>query len=130
MSGNEGQQRAAQGAADAREDGRRGERRAALGAQVRITPGRRTPGKDAYHEACRQKVLAWDPVAFATVERGECVLMHCPRYGKCFFGTVDLDTLMDHFEHSGHWQDGDELDVTIITPVYAGERERRDGAYA
>ena len=98
---------------------------------MRITPGRRTPEKDAYHEACRQKLLAWDPVAFATVGPGECVLMRCPRYGKCFYGTVDLDHLLDHFERSGHWEDEvDELDATIINPVYAGEEERRDGAYA
>ena len=97
---------------------------------MRITLGDRTPEKDAYHEACRQKLLAWEPDVFATVRRGECALMHCPRRGKCIFGTVDLDKLMEHFEASGHWHDGDELDVTIINPVYAGEEERRDGAYA
>ena len=123
-----GQQWTATGAAGAREYDRRGERRP--GAQVRLTPGRRTAEKDAYHEACRQKLLAWDPVVFGAVEPGECVLIRCPRYGKCFYGSVDMDELWEHFERSGHYDpDVDELDATIINPVYDGEEERRGGAY-
>ena len=100
------------------------------GARVTLTPGRRTAEKDAYHEACRQKLLAWEPVIFGGVGPGELVLMRCP-HPKCLYGGVDMDEVWEHFERSGHYDpDVDELDCTIINPVYDGEEPRTDGAYA
>ena len=124
MSGDEGQLLTAQEAAEAWDDDRREEHQVAQGARVRIVPARRTPEMEAYHEECRQKYLRWDPVKFGTIERGECVLIRCPRVwdGKCVFGSIDLDLLEAHFDATGHWDpEVDALDATVFNPVYAGE---------
>jgi hypothetical protein len=121
-----GQQRTATawGPAGAREQGGR------PGAQIRFTPGRRTVEKDVYHEACRQKLLAWDPVMFGGVGPGELVLMRCP-HPRCVYGGVDIDEVREHFDRSGHYDpDVDGLDWSIINPLYEGEEPRTDGAYA
>jgi hypothetical protein len=99
--------------------------------RVTLTPGRRTAEKDAYHELCRQKFLDWDPVIFGGVGPGELVLVRCP-HPRCFYGGVDLDEVEGHFERFvGHFTPGvDELDCSIINPVYDGEEPRTDGAYA
>jgi hypothetical protein len=118
-----GQQRTAtaRGPAGAREQGGR------PGVQIRITPGRRTVEKAVYHEACRQKLLAWDSDMFGGVEHGELVLMRCP---GCNYGGVDIDEVEEHFSRSGHYDPDVELDWSIIIPLYEGEEPRTDGAYA
>ena len=115
----------AQEAATAWEDARREAHDAAQLARVRVVPAPRTPAMEAYHEECRLKFIRWNPAQFETTQRGEVVMVRCPRVadGSCGFGSIDLDLILAHFNTTDHYDPKiDELGATVFVPVFAGER--------
>ena len=121
MADDEGQMLTNQEAATAWADARRAAHDAEQAARVRITPMARTTAMEAYHEACRQKFVLWAPTKFGGTQRGQVVLVRCPR--KCGFGSIDLDMILAHFNTTGHYDhEADELEAEIVEPVFAGER--------